>query len=164
MKNITVNYTTPKQGIFPSFFFECLDITDPVFTFDRFMEEINLNKYLKDIPRHTLGRLRYHPVNMLKTVLFGFMDEGYISLRKLEDNCKVNIRYKYLMDGQKPSYRTFGYFINKVIGGHIETLFNDITKQITTNDHVDLKHIYILMAQNSKPVPINIPGCGRRAQ
>ena len=101
---------------------------------------------------------------MLKTVLFGFMDEGYISLRKLEDNCKVNIRYKYLMDGQKPSYRTFGYFINKVIGGHIETLFNDITKQITTNDHVDLKHIYILMAQNSKPVPINIPGCGRRAQ
>ena len=143
MKNITVNYTTPKQGIFPSFFFECLDITDPVFTFDRFMEEINLNKYLKDIPRHTLRRLRYHPVNMLKTVLFGFMDEGYISLRKLEDNCKVNIRYKYLMDGQKPSYRTFGYFINKVIGGHIETLFNDITKQITTNDHVDLKHIYI---------------------
>ena len=31
-----------------------------------------------------------HPVNMLKTVLFGFMSQGYISLRELEDNCKVN--------------------------------------------------------------------------
>nr|WP_243634083.1 MULTISPECIES: hypothetical protein [Acidaminococcus] len=35
------------------------------------------------------------------------MDEGYISLRKLEDNCKVNLRYQYLMDGKKPSYRIF---------------------------------------------------------
>lgn len=37
MKNLTVYYGTPKQGILPAFFSECLDITDPVFTFDRFM-------------------------------------------------------------------------------------------------------------------------------
>ncbi|WP_207802107.1 transposase [Acidaminococcus intestini] len=71
------------------------------------MKEINVNKFLSDIPSHKLGRIRYNPVNMLKTVLFGFMDEGYISLRKLEDNCKVNLRYQYLMDGKKPSYRIF---------------------------------------------------------
>lgn len=115
MKNLTVYYGTPKQGILPAFFSECLDITDPVFTFDRFMEGIDLRKYLSKLPAHKLGRIRYNPVNMLKTVLFGFMDEGCISLRKLEDNCKVNIRYKYLMDGKRPSYRTFGYFINTVL-------------------------------------------------
>jgi len=60
------------------------------------MEEIDLRKYLSKLPAHELGRIRYNPINMLKTVLFGFMDEGCISLRKLEDNCKVNIRYKYL--------------------------------------------------------------------
>ena len=91
MKNLTVYYSTPKQGILPAFFSECLDITDPVFTFDRFMEGIDLHKYLSRLPDHELGRIRYNPVNMLKTVLFGFMDEGCISLRKLEDNCKVNI-------------------------------------------------------------------------
>ena len=112
MKNLTVYYSTPKQGILPAFFSECLDITDLVFTFDRFMEGIDLRKYLSKLPAHELGRIRYNPVNMLKTVLFGFMDEGCISLRKLEDNCKVNIRYQYLMDGKRPSYRTFGYFIN----------------------------------------------------
>lgn len=90
MKNLTVYYGTPKQGILPAFFSECLDITDPVFTFDRFMEGIDLRKYLSKLPAHELGRIRYNPVNMLKTVLFGFMDEGCISLRKLEDNCKVN--------------------------------------------------------------------------
>ena len=50
-----------------------LDICDPVLTFDRFMGEIELEKYLKNIPQHYTGRLRYDPVSMLKTVLFGFM-------------------------------------------------------------------------------------------
>ena len=58
-----------------------LDICDPVLTFDRFMGEIELEKYLKNIPQHYTGRLRYDPVSMLKTVLFGFMANGYISLR-----------------------------------------------------------------------------------
>ena len=43
-----------------------LDICDPVLTFDRFMEEIELEKYLKSIPKHYTGRLRYNPVSMLK--------------------------------------------------------------------------------------------------
>lgn len=36
-----------------------LDICDPVLTFDRFMGEIELEKYLKNIPQHDTGRLRY---------------------------------------------------------------------------------------------------------
>lgn len=46
---------------------------------------------------------------MLKTVLFGFMAQGYMSLRELEDNCRVNIWVMYLMDTERPSYRTFGF-------------------------------------------------------
>ena len=80
---------------------------------------------------------------MLKTVLFGFMDEGCISLRKLEDNCKVNIRYKHLMAGKRPSYRTFGYFINTVLMNQAESLFYEITQEIITKEHVDLDHLYI---------------------
>ena len=75
MKKLAVYYDTPKQGILPAFFSECLDITDPVFTFDRCMEEIDLRKYLSKLPAYELGRIRYNPVNILKTVVFGFMDE-----------------------------------------------------------------------------------------
>lgn len=123
-----------QTGNFTSIFSECLDITDPIFTFDRFMEEIDLRKYLSKLPAHKLGRIRYNLVKMLKTVLFGFMDEGCISLRKLEDNCKVNIRYKYLMDGKRPSYRTFGYFINNVLKNQAESLFYEITQKIITKE------------------------------
>ena len=67
------------------------------------------------------------------------MTSGYCSLRELEDNCKVNIRFMYLMDHQTPSYRTFGYFINEVLQDKIENIFNDINQAIFNEEHVDLQ-------------------------
>lgn len=77
------------------------DICNPDLAFDEFMEGIDLSKYLKEIPEHKTGRIRYNPINMLKIVIFGFMSQGYISLRDLEDNCKLNMRFMYLMDNKK---------------------------------------------------------------
>lgn len=143
MKNQTTIYSNPKQGILPIFISDFLDICDPVLTFDKFMEGIDLVKYLKQLPEHKTGRIRYNPVNMLKTVLFGFMTQGYMSLRELEDSCSVNIRFMYLMDNERPSYRTFGYFINEVLADSIEEIFNEINQKIFEEQHVDLEHIYI---------------------
>ena len=80
---------------------------------------------------------------MLKTVLFGFMDEGYISLRRLAENCRVNLRYMYLMEDETPSYHTFGDFINNELCDSIENIFNEINRVIFEKDNVDLDHIYI---------------------
>ena len=143
MKNNNKVYSNPKQAVLPMLISDYLDICDPVLTFDRFMEEIELEKYLKSIPKHYTGRLRYNPVSMLKTVLFGFMTNGYISLRELEDQCKVNLRFMYLMEHETPSYRTFGYFINEVIGDSVEEIFSDINQKIFETEHVDLQHLYI---------------------
>lgn len=137
-----VNYKA-NQGILPLFFSDFLNINDPVLVFDKFMEGIDCSKYLKNIPVHETGRIRYNPVDMLKTVLFGFMTSGYMSLRELEDNCRVNIRFMYLMNNEKPSYRTFGYFINEVLKGSIRKIFIDVNKTIFEEEHVDLNHLYI---------------------
>lgn len=127
----------------PLFISDFLDICDPVLTFDQFVEGINLTKYLKCLPEYETGRIRYNPINMLKTVLFGFMTQGYMSLRELEDSCKVNIRFMYLMDNEHPTYRTFGYFINEVLSSSIEEIFYYINQKIFAEEHVDLNHIYI---------------------
>lgn len=143
MKTLHMDYSNPKQGYLPLFLSDCLELLDPILTFDRLMGGIDLNKYLQDIPKYTTGCLRYNPVNMLKTVLFGFMTSGYCSLRELEDNCRVNLRFMYLMDHQTPSYRTFGYFINEILQGKIEDIFKDINLTIFKEEHVDLQHLYI---------------------
>ena len=130
MKTLHNNYCNSKQGYLPLFLSDCLDLLDPVLTFDRLMGGIDLNKYLTDIPEYTTGRLRYNPVNMLKTVLFGFMTSGYCSLRELEDNCKVNIRFMYLMDHQTPSYRTFGYSKEQRHYEHLTTFCQKLQEYI----------------------------------
>ena len=58
--------------MFPS---EILNVDDPVLMYDRFMEEIDLKKHLRYIPTRGAGRPRYNPVNMLKTIIYGFAEE-----------------------------------------------------------------------------------------
>ncbi len=142
MKN-TNTYYSPKQGRLPLFITDILDICDPVLAFDRVMEEIGIEKYLKPVPYNKMGRPGYNRVNMLKTVLFGFMDTGYASLRELEDRCKTNIRYMYLMDHETPTYRAFSYFINEELKEPAEDLFKAIMDYIVNKEGVDLQHLYI---------------------
>ena len=47
MKINNIIYSNPKQAVLPMLIQDYLDIYDPVLTFDRFMGEIELEKYLK---------------------------------------------------------------------------------------------------------------------
>ena len=124
------------------FIAESLEICDPVMAYDRIMEEIGIERYLKPEGRR-IGRRGYSRVNMLKTILYGFMDTGYVSLRELEDRCKVNLRYMYLMDSETPSYHCFGDFINEELLEGIEDIFKAVMAYIREADHVDMQHVYI---------------------
>ena len=79
----------------------------------------------------------------------------------MEKQCKINIRYMYLMDYEQPSYRAFSYSINEEIEGQIEDIFKAVMDYIIRKDHVDLQHLYI-DGRNSKPMPINTLGSGRK--
>ena len=92
MINLNKSYSNAKQTVLPILISDYLDICDPVPTFDRFMEGMDLEKYLKGIPKHCTGRLRYNPVSMLKTVLFGFMAKKYFWF--LLDRISINITTK----------------------------------------------------------------------
>lgn len=159
--NNTSNHFTAEQGILPMFPSEILNVDDPVLMYDRFMEEIDLKKYLRYIPTRGAGRPRYNPVNMLKTIIYGFAEEGYCSFRKLEDNCRVNIRYMYLMNYEAPSYRTFCHFVKGFLKYSLKDIFYSITKELCGKLNVDLQHIYILTVPSFKRTQINTAGYGR---
>ena len=124
------------------FISESLSISDPVLAFDRIIEEIEIKQYLNESCNSHTGRPRYNPVNMLKTILFGFMDTGYASLRELDDRCRVNLRYIYLMDDETPSYRSFGYFNRKLT-----------ERLIARNGYYSLLFTGLLLSSGLLPVP-----------
>lgn len=137
MKNLTTErYNSPKQTRIPVLIVEKLDICDPVLVFDGIMEEIAIWQYLKPEEYKPIGRSGYNRVNILKAVLFGFMDKGYISLRELEDNCRVNLRYMYLMDGETPCYTgkcqqpSERRFMNSTIGNGLAPIIAQAIEEI----------------------------------
>ena len=125
------------------FIADSLDICDPVLAFDEIMEEIGIERYLKPKRHNPLGRPGYSRVNMLKTILFSFMDTGYAGLRGIDDRCKVNLRYMYLMEYETPSYHCFGDFINEELTDKIEDIFRAVMEYIREKEGVDMQHVYI---------------------
>lgn len=74
-----------------------IEISDPVYSFCEIIDCIDLNSYFVKKGYKT-GRPRYNRINLLKIILFSFMENGYLSLRGIEKSCKTDIRYMYLLD------------------------------------------------------------------
>lgn len=120
-----------------------IETNDEVYTFSEVIENIDLNRYLRVGERRT-GRPRYDEEILLKITLFAFMENGYVSLRKLEKLCKTDIRYMWLLQNNPaPSHMTIDNFMNNVLSDSIENIFADINAYIFEEEKVDTDHIYI---------------------
>lgn len=120
-----------------------IDVTDEIYTFSEVMDRIELRKYYSD-KKSVIGRPRYDAEKLMKVTLFAFMENGYSSLRNIEKLCKTDIRYIWLLDGEKaPSFVTVSNFLREYVGKNIEALFADINKYLFAEEGVDLSRLYI---------------------
>jgi len=141
-KNTNDNYII-RQLKLPLDIEKIIDISDPVYSFCEIMDSIDLTLYFA-VKESKTGRPKYNPMIMLKIILFSFMENGYLSLRKIEKSCKTDIRYMWLLDGMAaPSFATFGNFIRDELTDSIENIFLAINQVIFEKEQVDLNHTYI---------------------
>ena len=113
-------------------------------TFDRFIREKSIWRYLKEIPKHEGGKTERIASQYAENNPVRIYDKMDVSLsRELEDSCKVNLRFMYLMDLEVPILSDFWIFINEILKDSIEKLFCDINQKIFEKEHTDLQHLYI---------------------
>ena len=142
-KTYTNNYYNIKQLKLPLEIEKIIEISDPVYSFSEIVDCIDLNSYFVK-EGYKIGRPRYNRTNLLKVILFSFMENGYLSLRGIEKSCKTDIRYMYLLDDMDaPSFATIGNFIRNSLTCSIENIFIEINKVIFLKENVDLEHAYI---------------------
>lgn len=141
--NNTNNYYKAKQLKLPLEIEKIIEISDPVYSFCEIIDCIDLKSYFVKEGYKT-GRPRYNRINLLKVILFSFMENGYLSLRGIEKSCKTDIRYMYLLDDMDaPSFVTIGNFIREDLTNTIKNIFVEINKVIFEKEHVDIEHVYI---------------------
>lgn len=120
-----------------------IETSDPVYSFCEVMDSIDLKKYLA-APKSKIGRKRYNPENLLKVILFAFTEFGYVSVRRIEQLCKTDIRFMWLLqDEASPSHMTIDNFMNETLLWKIEDIFTEINSYIFQKENVDTEHVYI---------------------
>lgn len=143
MSKYLVNSNSIQQTLqFPlQFFYEdAIEKDDISRTVKEVVEGVNIFKYIDFSHRNAYG---YDAVKMLECVILAFSLYGYASTRKLEDLCKYDIRFQFIMSGQTPSHMAFQRFIHDDLMMPIEEIFVDINKYIEEHDQINTDILYI---------------------
>lgn len=146
--NYTNNNYKPKQLKLPLEIEKNIEISDPVYSFCEIVDYIDLNSYfVKEGCK--IVRPRYSRINLLKVILFSFMENGYLSLRNIEKSCKTDVRYMYLLDDMDaPSFATIGNFIREELTDTIENIFIEMNKIIFEKENVELEFLLVACGYN----------------
>lgn len=131
-----MDYFSIKQTFLPLCLSPNDDMAKHLDDFIRLLKKSGVEKFLKQPSIN--GRPGYKLDRLLATCLFGFAF-GSGTLRDLEDDCKYNLKYRYLMDNEEPSFQTFSSFLNDIVKPNCEEIFHlitaEIAKEIKANIH-----------------------------
>lgn len=135
-------FTTKQEVLFYSYTFDVEELKK----IDKFLwllEESGAAEIIKShVKDSKTGRPQYDLYKMLDAVIYGFAHSNG-TLRTLEDRCRFDIRFMYIMDGETPSYACFCNFINEVIKPHADEIFSAVTSTIMKKLSLDMDVCFI---------------------
>jgi transposase len=144
----------PRQqtNLFPISLEESIDANNEVRVIDLFVDSLSLKEYGFDMEFIENGRPAYHPGDLLKLYIYGYMNKVRTS-RDLEKECKRNIEVMWLLKCLQPDHNTISNFrrdnpaaIKKVFRATVQIAkhFDLIGGKLIAGDSTKLR------AQNSK--------------
>ncbi len=135
----TENYTT-NQLVLPLDLEIIIEKDSEVYTYLELTKGINLKKYFGRASN--TGRKPKNRVKIINAILFGYMI-GYRSTRKLEEVCKNDIRFMYLIEGMNPpTHSTINNTMNE-IKDKLDSLLFEINQEIMNREDIELDKLYI---------------------
>ena len=138
--------------LFPTTLEDLIDEENEARFIDLFVESIDLGKMGFEVFREENGRPAYHPKDLLKLYLYGYLN-SIRSSRKLEKATQINVEVMWLLKGLSPDHNTISNFrrdnpkaIKKVFRSTVQIAkhFNLIGGKLIAGDSTKLR------AQNSK--------------
>ncbi len=137
-------FTTRKQFLMPSFDPEAKE-REKLDKYLAMLERSGVGKVLQETKadqKFEGGRPSFNRYNMFAAVLYGFAF-GASTLRELESACRNDLRFIYLMEQERPSYSSFGYYINTFIVPNAEEIFSCVVVEILKECGVELDDAFI---------------------
>lgn len=136
-------FTTRKQFLFASFELNSKE-QEKLDKFLRLLDKSEVSEVIRksNTKHYKGGRPPYRDCDIFATILYGFAFKNR-TLRDLENACKYDLRYIYLMQQQQPSYVSFCHFINENILPNLDEIFYRVTKEIIRELGIDTSEVFI---------------------
>lgn len=121
--------------------FDVIDKDDIFFTVLEIVEGVKLSDFINFKKSRSDG---YDRLALFSALLLSLAIHGkLVSLRDLEKECKYDVRFQMLLNGERPSYKTFERFINENLCLGIEELLKKLNLYIMDHTHIDRDILYI---------------------
>ena len=108
--NYIKGFDRKQTVLIPETIDQLIEENNPVRFIDAFVKSLSLVKFgFKDINKNKNGRPPYHPADLLKLYIYGYLNK-IRSSRSLEKECKRNIELIWLLKGLVPDHNTIANF------------------------------------------------------
>ncbi len=91
-----------------------------------------------------IGRIERSPESLFKIIVYGYMN-GIVSSRKLEQACRRDVNFMYLLGGAPPApdHATIARFRSERLTDAIEDLFTQLVKLLAEAGELSLSSVFI---------------------
>ena len=108
--NYITGFNRNQTVLFPQTFDQLIDQNNSIRFIDAFVDSLDVVEFgFKDVRLHKNGRPPYHPKDLLKLYIYGYLNR-IRSSRSLEKECNRNIELMWLLKGLAPDHNTISNF------------------------------------------------------
>ena len=104
------------------------------------VEKIDVGALLAQYPGG--GRSSYHPVMMLKVLVYAYAEKVYSS-RRIAKALRENIYFMWISGESTPDFRTINDFRGSRMKGVIDAVFSAVLEHLIAAGHVKLEHYFL---------------------
>ena len=132
-------YDQHQLMAFPPTFDELIAQDHPVRIIDQVVNSINIDGILDKY--HKTGASSYHPMMLLKVLIYGYVSNIYSS-RKLSVACKEHIPFMWLSGMSRPDHNTINRFRGVRLKGSLREVFNQVVILLNEEGLLSIDEVY----------------------
>ena len=134
------HYNQNQLVLFPYSFEDLIPHNHPVRIVNDILEKLNIEPLLKVYSKE--GNPSYHPVMMLKVMVFAYMNNIYSS-RKIEKALRENINFMWLSNMSIVDHNTVNRFRSHKLEAAFKDIFSQVVLLLAEEGLVSLRQVFV---------------------
>ena len=131
-----------NQLVIPLNLEKVVEVSSSVRTLDEICESLDYTKLYNAYKRNTPKR-KADPVSLFKVLVYGYMT-GYYSCREIEEACKTNINFMWLLnEADAPDHNTISRFRNGKAKEIVGDLLSQLVKTLKDMGEIECKNLFV---------------------